>query len=193
MLNDTIWPAMQRAYESASGDLVERLLAALDAAQAAGGDIRGQQSAAIVIVKGTASDRPWADRILDLRVDDSAAPIAELRRLVKEWRAYRWVDRGDSCVTANNLPAAQFAYGEGARLAPDNMEIVFWEAVSLFSVGKEQEALPLFHKVFAREPRWRALVPRLSGPIGLLPDDKAKIARILAEGRPAGAGQHAGK
>src|SRR5262249_49010766 len=144
MANDRVWPAMAKAYRGAKGDLAERLLQALEAAQGAGGDIRGQQSAAIVIVKGTASGRPLADRILGLRVDASPHPIGELRRLVKEWRAYRWVDRGDSCVTAQNLKAAQFAYAEGARLAPDNMEIVFWEAVSLFSVGKEDEALPLF-------------------------------------------------
>jgi uncharacterized Ntn-hydrolase superfamily protein len=181
MANEHIWPAMAAAYRGAKGDLAEHLLEALEAAQKAGGDIRGQQSAAIVIVKGTASDRPWADRIMDLRVDDSPAPIAALRGLVTEWRAYRWVDRGDSCVTANNLPAAQAAYAEGARLAPTNTEIVFWEAVSLFSVGKEAEALPLFRHVFATESRWLALVPRLAGPVGLLPNDPAKLARIMAQ------------
>jgi uncharacterized Ntn-hydrolase superfamily protein len=193
MANDHVWPAMAKAYRAARGDLAERLLEALEAAQKAGGDIRGQQSAAIVIVRGTASDRPWADRILDLRVDDSPRPIAELRRMVKEWRAYRWVDRGDSCVTANDLAGARIAYGEGARLAPDNMEIVFWQAVSLFSVGQEKEALPLFHKVFQREPRWRELVPRLTGPVGLLPNDPAKIALIRAQGRPTGTGFHVTK
>jgi uncharacterized Ntn-hydrolase superfamily protein len=185
MANGTVWPAMARAYRASGGDLAERLLAALEAAQNAGGDIRGQQSAAIVIVKGTASDRPWADRILDLRVDDHPKPIGELRRLVKLWRAYRWVDRGDSAVTANDFAAAERAYSEGARLAPDNMEIVFWQAVGLFSVGQEEAALPVFRKVFAREGQWVELVPRLSGPIGLLPNDPAKIARILAEA-PAG-------
>jgi len=190
MSNDRIWPSMAKAYRAAKGDLAERLLEALEAAQKVGGDIRGQQSAAILIVKGTASDRPWADRIMDLRVDDSPKPIAELRRLVTEWRAYRWVDRGDSCVTANNLPAAQTAYAQGAHLAPDNMEIVFWEAVSLFSVGKEAEAMPLFAKVFDREPRWRALVPRLAGPVGLLPNDPAKLKKIDRAGRAHGTGIH---
>ena len=181
MANDRVWPAMARAYRGARGDLAERLLAALEAAQAVGGDIRGQQSAAILIVRGEASDRPWADRIMDLRVDDSPRPITELRRLVTAWRAYRWVDRGDSAVTANDLAAAQKAYAEAARLAPDNMEIVFWEAVSLFSVGQEQRALELFREVFAREPHWVKLVPRLTGAPALLPDDPAKIARIEAQ------------
>ncbi len=180
MANDRVWPAMARAYRAAKGDLAERLLQTLEAAQAAGGDIRGQQSAAIVIVHGTASDRPWADRIMDLRVDDSPRPIKELRRLVTAWRAYRWVDRGDSAVTANDLKAAQVAYTEGARLAPDNMEIVFWEAVGLFSVGQEDAALPLFRTVFRREPVWKQLVPRLAGPVALLPNDPAKLQRILA-------------
>src|SRR6185295_6722159 len=82
MANEKVWPAMARAYEGSKGDLAERLLAALEAGQAAGGDIRGQQSAAIVIVKGKRSNKPWADRIMDLRVEDSPKPIAELRRLV---------------------------------------------------------------------------------------------------------------
>jgi hypothetical protein len=170
---------MAKAYRAAKGDLAERMLQALEAAQAEGGDIRGQQSAAIVIVRGTASDRPWADRIMDLRVDDSPQPIAELRRLVTAWRAYRWVDRGDSAVTANDLVTAQKAYAEGARLAPDNMEIVFWEAVGLFSVGQEDAAMPLFEKVFTADGRWLELVPRLAGPVGLLPNDKAKLDRIM--------------
>ncbi|MEP7028687.1 MAG: DUF1028 domain-containing protein [Candidatus Eisenbacteria bacterium] len=186
MANATVWPAMARAYRAANGELAERMLQALEAAQAAGGDIRGQQSAAIVIVKGTASDRPWADRIMDLRVDDSPKPIAELRRLVTAWRAYRWVDRGDSAVTANDFKAAQEAYTEGARLAPDNMEIVFWEAVSLFSIGQEDAALPLFARVFANEPVWKELVPRLAGPVGLLPNDPAKLQRILGVNTPRG-------
>jgi uncharacterized Ntn-hydrolase superfamily protein len=178
MANDRVWPAMAKAYRAAKGDLAERMLQSLEAAQAAGGDIRGQQSAAILIVRGTASDRPWADRFMDLRVDDSPKPIEELRRLVTAWRAYRWVDRGDSAVTANDFKTAQVAYAEGARLAPDNMELVFWQAVGLFTVGKEEEALPLFHKVFQREPHWAELVPRLAGPIGLLPNDPAKLKRI---------------
>jgi uncharacterized Ntn-hydrolase superfamily protein len=178
MANDRVWPAMAKAYRAAKGDLAERMLQSLEAAQAAGGDIRGEQSAAILIVRGTASDRPWADRIMDLRVDDAPKPIAELRRLVTAWRAYRWVDRGDSAVTANDFATAQVAYSEAARLAPDNMELVFWQAVGLFTVGKEEEALPLFRKVFQKEPHWVDLVPRLAGPIGLLPNDPAKLKRI---------------
>ncbi len=181
MANPRVWPEMARAYRGSGGDLPERLLIALEAAQAAGGDIRGQQSAAILVVRGVASDRPWADRFIDLRVEDHPRPIEELRRLVTLWRAYRWVDRGDSAVTANDLKIAAYAYGEAGRLAPENMEIVFWQAVGLVGVNRDEEALPLFKKVFARERQWIDLVPRLTGVVGILPDDPTRLERILAQ------------
>jgi len=179
MANDRVWPAMARAYEGTHGDLPARLLAALDAGQAAGGDIRGQQSAAIVIVKGKRSNKPWADRIMDLRVEDNPHPITELRRLVRLWRAYRNVDQGDAFIADGKIPEALAAYAEGARLAPGNDEILFWEAATLWQMGREKDAAPMFRKVFARDHRWVELVPRLV-PAGLLKDDPASIRRIQA-------------
>ena len=179
MSNKKVWPAMASAYERSKGDLAERLLAALEAGQAAGGDIRGQQSAAIIIVKGKRSNRPWADRVLDLRVEDSPKPIAELRRLVTTWRAYRNVDEGDALITEGKVEEAMRAYSEAARLAPTNNEILFWEGVTLWKLGREKEASPIFRKVFARERKWVDLVPRLV-PAGLLDDDSASIKRIQA-------------
>jgi uncharacterized Ntn-hydrolase superfamily protein len=177
MSNKKVWPAMAKAYEQSKGDLAERLLAALEAGQAAGGDIRGQQSAAIVIVRGKRSSRPWSDRVLDLRVEDSPKPITELRRLVKVWRAYRNVDEGDALVTEGKVEEAMRAYAEAGRLAPDNNEILFWQGVTLWKLGREKEASPIFRKVFARERKWVDLVPRLV-PAGLLDDDPASIRRI---------------
>ena len=177
MANKSVWPAMARAYETTKGDLAARLLAALDAGQRAGGDIRGQQSAAIVIVRGKRSARPWADRILDLRVEDHPRPIEELRRLVTLWRAYRHVDEGDALITEGKIEEAMSAYLSASRLAPTNMEIVFWQATALWKLGREKEATPLFRKVFAKERKWVALVPRLV-PAGLLSDDPAAIKRI---------------
>ncbi|HET9252839.1 MAG TPA: DUF1028 domain-containing protein [Candidatus Eisenbacteria bacterium] len=179
MANDRVWSAMARAYERSTGDLPERLLAALEAAQAAGGDIRGQQSAAIVIVKGKRSNRPWADRVMDLRVEDSAKPIAELRRLVTTWRAYRNVDEGDVLITEGKVEEAMKAYSRAAKLAPSNNEILFWQAATLWKMGREKEATPIFKKVFARERRWVELVPRLADA-DLLQDDKESIQRIQA-------------
>lgn len=183
MSNPTIWPAMARAYEEARGDLASRLIAALEAGQKAGGDIRGQQSAAIVIVRGKRSPRPWEDRILDLRVDDNAHPIEELKRLVTLWRAYKHVDEGDAFVTEGKIEDAMTAYQSAARLAPTNMEILFWQAVALWKMGKEKEATPLFKKVFTAERKWVELVPRLV-PAGLLDDDPASIKRIQALAPP---------
>jgi len=179
MSNDRVWPAMAKAYESTEGDLATRLLAALDAGQKAGGDIRGQQSAAIVIVKGKRSNKPWQDRIMDLRVEDNPHPITELRRLVQVWRAYRNVDQGDAYTTEGKVEEAMKAYAEGARLAPGNNEILFWQAASMWQLGREKEATPIFRKVFARDRRWVELVPRLV-PAGLLKDDPASIQRIQA-------------
>ncbi|HEU4725209.1 MAG TPA: DUF1028 domain-containing protein [Candidatus Eisenbacteria bacterium] len=183
MANKSIWPAMARAYESTRGDLATRLLAALDAGQRAGGDIRGQQSAAIVIVRGKRSARPWADRILDLRVDDSPRPIEELRRLVTLWRAYKHVDEGDALITEGKVEEAMSSYKEASKLAPTNMEIVFWQAAALWKLGREKEATPLFKKVFAKERKWVDLVPRLV-PAGLLDDKPAAIKRIQALAPP---------
>jgi len=179
MSNKSIWPAMARAYEHAKGDLAEHLLEALEAGQKAGGDIRGQQSAAILIVKGKRSNKPWADRVMELRVEDNPHPIAELRRLVTVWRAYRNVDQGDELVTDGKVEQAMKAYSEAARLAPGNDEILFWQAATLWKLGREKEASPIFRKVFARDRRWLDLVPRLV-PAGLLDDDPASLKRIQA-------------
>jgi uncharacterized Ntn-hydrolase superfamily protein len=182
MSNDRVWQAMAAAYESARGDLADRLLAALDAGQKAGGDIRGMQSAAILIVKPKGSGRPWAtgDRLFDLRVEDHADPIRELRRLVGLQRAYQHASRGDDLVAEQKVDEALTEYAEAARLAPDIEELPFWQAVTLVSVGREAEALPIFKRVFARNRAWADLVPRLPAS-KLLPDDAALVRRILAQ------------
>jgi uncharacterized Ntn-hydrolase superfamily protein len=184
MSNADVWPAMARAYSGAKGDLADRLLAALAAGQKAGGDIRGQQSAAILIVRGKRSLKPWEDRVMDLRVDDSARPIEELRRLVMLWRAYKHEDQGDSFIADNKVDEALREYADAARLAPGNDEILFWQAVTLWKLGRQKEATPIFRKVFARDRRWVHLVPRLV-PAELLDDDPAAIRRIQALAPPA--------
>lgn len=178
MGNERVWSAMARAFQNADGDLADRLLAALDAAQAAGGDIRGQQSAALLVVRGTPSGQWWADRIFDLRVEDHASPIAELHRLVLLARAYNRCTDGDNLTAAGRLDAAARAYNEAMLLAPDNNELIFWSAVSLFTSGREREATPLFRRAFTRERRWVDLFPRLV-PAGLFPDDSTKVATVL--------------
>ena len=182
MANDRVWPAMARAFESARGDLAERMLAALDAAQGAGGDIRGRQSAAIVVVKAESTGRPWADRLFDLRVDDHPEPLRELRRLVRLQRAYNHMNAGDAAVERKDNEGALREYAAAEALVPDNIEMVYWHAVALANMNRVEEALPLFRRVFAADPNWRTLTPRLVKS-GILPDDKKLLERIVNVGR----------
>jgi uncharacterized Ntn-hydrolase superfamily protein len=182
MSNDRVWPAMSRAFETTKGDLAERMLAALDAAQGAGGDIRGRQSAALIIVSGKPTGKPWADRVFDLRVDDSPAPLKELRRLVTLQRAYNHMNAGDLAVEKKDNEGALREYGAAEKLVPDNAEMIYWHAVALVNMGRVEESLPLFRKVFAMDRNWAELTPRLS-KVGLLPDDAKMLERILKENK----------
>lgn len=179
MEKPTVWPAMARAYEAARGDLAERMLAALDAAEAEGGDIRGRQSAAILVVKGTASGRPWADRVFDLRVEDHPEPLRELRRLLGVARAYNRMSTGDDCVAVKDWTCAEREYGAAEVMQPENAEMAFWHAVALAANGRLDAARPLFARAFAADRRWRELVTRLPA-VEQLPKDPKLLEQILA-------------
>lgn len=179
MVNESVWPAMKDAYERATGDLADQLIAALEAAQATGGDIRGQQSAALLVVAGERSEKPWEGRLFELRVEDHPHPLDELKRLVRLQRAYRYADRADELIAAQNFDDAMGALAKAAALAPDVLELRFWAAAALFAAGREDEAMRIFREVFATEPVWAQLAPRLV-PLGLLPDDPASLERIVA-------------
>ncbi|HUQ30801.1 MAG TPA: DUF1028 domain-containing protein [Pyrinomonadaceae bacterium] len=182
MMNDRVWPAMSRAFETTKGDLAERMLAALDAAQGAGGDIRGRQSAALIVVTGKPTGKAWADRVFDLRIDDSPEPLKELRRLVTLHRAYNHMNAGDLAVEKKDNEGALREYGAAEKLVPDNAEMIYWHAVALVNMNRVEEALPLFRKVFAMDKNWATLTPRLPKS-GLMPDDAKLIERILKENR----------
>lgn len=182
MENDRVWGAMADAYRAGTGDLADRLLAALDAAQSVGGDIRGMQSAAILIVAPQGQGKPWAERIFDLRVEDSPAPLAELRRLVQLQRAYLHMNEGDLAVEKGDFERASAEYAAAAQAAPGIVEMPFWHAVTLAGRGRVEESLPVFHAVFHSQERdrWLALIPRLV-KAGLLPADQALIDRIMRQ------------
>ncbi len=179
MLNATVCDAMHAAYTTSDGDLAERLMAALEGAQAAGGDIRGKQSAALLIVRGDGTLPAWGGRVFDLRIEDHPDPLAELRRLLTLARAYNYMNEGDEHMTTGDVEAALEAYGQAQALVPDNHEMVFWTAATLAGSGDVERALPLFARAFEMWPDWRKLVPRLPAS-GLLPDDPGLIKRILA-------------
>ncbi|MBM3310181.1 MAG: DUF1028 domain-containing protein [Candidatus Aminicenantes bacterium] len=179
MLKETVWKAMAKAFESARGELVDRLLAALEAAEGEGGDIRGRQSAAVVVVRGKTTGMPWKDRVYDLRVEDHAQPLAELRRLIKLNKAYNHMNAGDDLLTAGRTEEAMKAYTRGMEIYPDNPEMIFWPAVTLASTGKVEDSLPLFRKVFAVDRNWAELLRRLPAA-GQFPKDRRLLDRILA-------------
>lgn len=178
MLNDQVWPAMARAFEQSSGPLAERMLAALEAGQQAGGDIRGKQSAAILVVKGQSTGKVWEDRLIDLRVEDHPEPIQEIQRLLKLYRAYEYMNAGDLAIEKNDIPAALKAYSTAEAMFPDNLEMKYWHAVSLVNIGRLSESLPIFKSIFERDNNWLELTRRLPS-VGLLKVSDAELHRIL--------------
>jgi uncharacterized Ntn-hydrolase superfamily protein len=183
MDKNTVWPAMAKAYETSKGDLAERLLAALEAAEAEGGDIRGKQSAAIIVVGPHNTGKQWNDRIFDLRVEDHPNPVAELRRLVKLQRAYRKLNEGDEWVTKKDIDKAMEAYTAATNIVTDaetNGEAPFWVGATLADVGKVDEAIPYLKRAYLQDKRWAELIPRLPAS-HLLKDDPALIKKLVAE------------
>jgi uncharacterized Ntn-hydrolase superfamily protein len=161
MAKSTVPSAMVRAFESTRGDLAERMLAALDAAEAEGGDLRGRQSASMLVVSGEPTGDPWTDRIVDLEIADHENPLIELRRLLRISRAYRHAPRGDEDMEKNEMDSALQEYSAATKLYPENPELPFWTAVTLAQTGELQKALPIFKDVFSRNGNLRELIPRI--------------------------------
>lgn len=179
MLRDTVPDAMADAYASAPGDITDRLLAALDAAEAEGGDIRGRQSAAILVVDAERAPHAHAGRVLELRVEDDPEPLEELRRLVAVKRAYLRMDDGEKALGAGDA-AAVAAHFEAARAAvPDNPEFTFWHAVMTGAAGDVEGARALLRRAEAGPGEWKELLRRLPAS-GLLGADPTLVDRLLA-------------
>lgn len=164
----------EEAFKKKKGPLAERMIAALEAGQEAGGDIRGQQSAVILIVKATATGRIWEDREIDLQVADHAEPIRELKRLLQVHRAYEHMNAGDLAIEKNNMRLAMEEYSAAEKLFPQNLEMKFWHAVTMVNNGMINESLPLFKTVFAGDEHWRMLIPRLRKADQLNCDDSVE-------------------
>ncbi len=185
MLKNTVWSAMARAFENSTGDLADRMLAALDAAQMEGGDIRGKQSAAMLVVDAEPSDHPWKGIMVDLRVEDHEDPLVELRRLLNLHRAYTSMNLGDELLSQGKTAEAFTAYNTSVNMAPDKEELSFWQATTLADIGKVEESLPIFKRVFAGDPNWALLLQRLP-KAGLFKDDPQLMEKIMAQ-KPGGA------
>ena len=168
MLNDKVVPAMEKAWqENNTMPLAERMVAVLQAAQNAGGDIRGKQSAALMIVAPQASNEPWNDKLLDLRVDDAENPVKEIDRLLKVFRAYEHMNKGDLYVEKNEMKSAMEEYNAAMKMFPENLEMQYWTAITLANDKQIDRAAEMLQNIYKRDENWRMLTRRLP-KVGLL-------------------------
>ena len=179
MLKNTVCEAMSKAFEATKGSLARRLMAAMEAAQNEGGDIRGKQSAAIKVVKAAKQNNPWEGVVMELRVEDHPHPIKELNRLVGIHEAYEFMNKGDIALENKEVTKAMEYYSQAVNRLPDRVEPIFWQAVNLVNIGRTDAALPLFRRVFEKDKNWRLLIPRIA-KVGLIPN-KEPILRAIAE------------
>ncbi|HEY3252190.1 MAG TPA: DUF1028 domain-containing protein [Ignavibacteria bacterium] len=179
MLNDKVWGAMEKTFKETTGPLAERMISALEAAQEVGGDIRGMQSASIMVWKGKSTSEPWNDKLIDLRVEDSPNPVAELKRVLKVQRAYEHMNAGDLATEKGDMKLAMDEYNSAMQMFPDNLEMKYWTAVTLANNGKLNDALPLFKEVFEKDKNWLELTPRLPKS-DLLKVSEEDLKRILS-------------
>lgn len=180
MVNDKVWPAMAEAYKNAKGPLAERLIIALEAAEKAGGDARGRQSAAVLVVSGQPTGKSWIDTKVDIRVDDAEEPLLEIRRLWTVHQAYEFMNQGDLAVEAGDFELASNLYKNAESMFPDNLEMQYWHAINLVNTGKLEEALPMFKNIFSKDKNWKDLTPRLIKNEVLVADDKT-LKKIMKQ------------
>lgn len=180
MLTDEVPAAMAKSFESnAQLPLAERVLEALKAAQKVGGDIRGKQSAAILVVKGEATGKPWDENhLVDLRVDDHADPLVEMERLLKTHRAYEHMNNGDLAIENNNMTLAMQEYGTAMKMFPKNLEMQYWTAITLANGGNVQKATLMLQAIYAKEPNWRKMTKRLP-KAGLLTVGEKELTLLM--------------
>lgn len=178
MLNDLVPKAMSEAFEKASGPLAERMIAAMEAAQNVGGDIRGQQSASILVVRGKSTGNLWEDKLIDLRVEDHQNPVDEIKRLLKVYRAYEHMNNGDVAVERNDMELSMKEYSAAMAMFPENLEMKYWTAIALVNVGQLEKALPMFKDIFLKDENWKILTPRLINNEMLIADEES-LNRII--------------
>ena len=184
MEKDTVWDAMAEAFEQTRGSLAERMMVALEAAEAEGGDIRGKQSAAMLVVSGTPTGKSWEDRIVDLRVEDNPEPLPELRRLITIRRAYDLDSEADHLDEAGDPAGAKVKRLEAMRLAPDNIELRYWAGLALSQAGDVREGAEMIAGVVRQDRRWEALIDRLV-QAQRMTAEQAEMLRALMAAAPA--------
>ena len=173
MLKNTVWDAMADTFETTSGNLADRMVAAMKAAETEKGDIRGRQSAAILIVKGVATGDSWEDTVMDLRVEDHQNPIEELERLIKVHKAYDFMNKGDLAMEEGDSKKAEYLYLNAQNLFPDNLEMRYWYAINLLNNKEYSKAHPILKSIFTQNENWRTLTARLKkSKLLVIPDSE---------------------
>jgi uncharacterized Ntn-hydrolase superfamily protein len=184
MEKDTVWDAMFDAYTRTDAPLAERMMAALEAAEAEGGDIRGKQSAAMLVVTGKPTGRAWEDRIIELRVEDAPDPLPELRRLLRVKRAYMALVDSDRLEEHKDLAGAMAKMQEAIKLAPEMVEIQFWSGLTMAQAGQLDAGCELMAHAVAKDARWIETLHRLVAVDRLQADLASDIeARLTSNAR----------
>lgn len=178
MLKNTVWDAMAKAFEASEGTLSERMLAAMKAAEEELGDIRGEQSAAMLIVNGTATGNSWEDTLMDLRVEDHENPIEELERLLKIHKAYNFMNDGDIAMEHGDSKKAEELYLEAQNLFPENLEMKYWYAINLLNNKEFEKAHKILQSIFIQDRNWQLLTERLVKS-ELLSISKQELEKVL--------------
>jgi len=180
MLTDKVPAAMAKAFESSANlPLAERVLKAMEAAQAVGGDIRGKQSAALLVVNATDTGKPWDDNHkVDLRVDDHGLPLVELARLLKVQRAYEHMNEGDLAVEKNDMKKAMEEYGAAMKMFPNNLEMQYWTAIALANSHQTAKASAMLKKIYTKDTNWLEMTKRLP-KVGLLTVSEKEFQQLL--------------
>jgi len=161
MERPTVWPAMIAAWSSSAATFPGRLVAALRAAEAEGGDIRGGQSA-VLVISGPPGAPAW-QRDVDLRVDDHPSPLDELERLLRVHLGYEELERAERLGAAGDGAGASDAAAEAGRLAPGDDQVAVWTAIGMAGMGHLDEARRLLSEATARNPRWPEFLERFAG------------------------------
>jgi uncharacterized Ntn-hydrolase superfamily protein len=177
MERETVWGAMVESFQGSRGPLAERLLAALEAAQSEGGDIRGQQSAALIVVSASRADPPWV-RAVDLRIDDHPDPVAEIGRQFMIHSAFRHMERANESFARGDLQAATGEMDEANRLAPDDDQVAFVRGGMLMASGRVEEGRLELQRATQANPRWPVFLRRFAAA-GFIPNDPGLMDAMM--------------
>lgn len=174
--SEKVWTSMHDSFlENGDMPFAERLVAALEAGEGAGGDLRGKQSAALLVVSADVSPSYWPGKLIDLRVEDHPEPVPELKRLLRYQRGYDWVSRGDDLLSSANYSDALKAYQKALSLVPEMDELKYWVGISLLAAGQKERGLSMMKEVFDRDRNWVQVTK------GILQAGSPQIDPVLVE------------